>query len=130
MVHSLSNSGYSVNVEIVTIHMFLKNLVSRYSTQKYTGNTTSNHLIEIHLVCGVVGEYTQANTPTTPQVIGLHQQPHKHTGLPPTTPQAFRVTPTTPQAYVYSPTTPQVKHIYSLLIWGIIGFCCLKHQLI
>ena len=36
MVHALSNSGYSVNVEIVTIlYVSLLNLVSRYCTQIY-----------------------------------------------------------------------------------------------
>ena len=48
MVHALSNSGYSVTCEIVTIHMFLLlNLVSRYCIQKYTGSNTSSGLIEI-----------------------------------------------------------------------------------
>ena len=35
MVHALSYSGYSVNVEIMTIHISLLNLVSRYYIEIY-----------------------------------------------------------------------------------------------
>ena len=49
MVHALSNNGYSVNVKIVTIHIcfFVKLSFKILHTNKYTGSTTSNRLIEI-----------------------------------------------------------------------------------
>ena len=48
MVNALSNSGYSVNVEIVTIHIcFFVKLSFKDIAHKYTGSTTSNRLIEI-----------------------------------------------------------------------------------
>ena len=47
MVHALSNSGYSVNVEIVTIlYVSLLYLVSRYCTQIY--NTTNVKNMHLH----------------------------------------------------------------------------------
>ena len=47
MVHALSNSGYSVNYEIVTIHICFFVKLSFKILLTNTGSTTSSRLIEI-----------------------------------------------------------------------------------